>query len=54
MTVAENRTSESLQEISPLAKPVTSATNAADAEPAEKWSTGQLLRNRNFLLLWLG
>lgn len=53
MTAAEDHTSDPLHETPALAEPITPA-NAAGAESAEKWSTGQLLRNRNFLLLWLG
>jgi len=53
MTVVEDPPSESLQETPALAEPIT-PDDATNAEAAEKWTTGQLLRNRNFLLLWLG
>lgn len=53
MTAAEDHTSDPLHETPALTEPTTPA-HAAGAESAEKWSTGQLLRNRNFLLLWLG
>ncbi|MEZ4869428.1 MAG: MFS transporter [Caldilineaceae bacterium] len=53
MTITEDSASESIPETVVLAEPIT-PLSTEDAEPAEKWTTGQLLRNRNFLLLWLG
>lgn len=54
MTVVKDHPSERLQETSSLVELPTPIPGAVDAAPVEKWTTGQLLRNRNFLLLWLG
>ncbi|MEZ4735059.1 MAG: MFS transporter [Caldilineaceae bacterium] len=53
MTVANDHAGEGIPETSTPAEPTPSA-DFAETKPAEKWTAGQLLRNRNFLLLWLG
>ncbi|HRW10744.1 MAG TPA: MFS transporter [Caldilineaceae bacterium] len=53
MTSAEDSVSKGLAETAALVEPMELAS-AVDMEATGKWTTGQLLRNRNFLLLWLG
>ena len=53
MSIAEDHPSERLHETPALIAPI-APDNTVGVELAEKWTTGRLLRNRNFLLLWLG